>query len=105
MPNAQRTICINPKVSAMLDQLFLIAFFALAVGLFVFIIRLNSRVLWHVYGRLPTFDQYRSRHPNLVRHGRCRCRSCGGDRIHVHSLDAFMRRHVCTNCGELLYRS
>jgi uncharacterized protein (DUF983 family) len=41
----------------------------------------------------------------LVRHGRCHCRKCGAGRIYVHSLDATMRRHVCTNCGEVLYRS
>ena len=74
-------------------------------GFVALIVGLNFRAYWMAYGRLPNFEQYRTRHPERVRHGRCQCRNCGGDRIHLHSLDAFRRRHVCTNCGEVLYRS
>ena len=77
----------------------------LFVGIFFAILGLNLWAYWRAYGRPPRFKEYRRRHPELVRHGRCQCRSCGGDRIHVYSLDAFRRRHVCTNCGEVLYRS
>lgn len=60
---------------------------------------------WLAYASLPTFDEYRRRHPDLVKNGRCRCHSCGGDRVFLHTLDAFHRRHVCATCGTVLYRS
>jgi len=77
----------------------------LFAGIFAAIVGLNMWSAWQAYGRLPTFDLYRRRHPELFGHGRCQCRCCGGDRIYVHSLDALRRRHVCANCGVLLYRS
>lgn len=77
----------------------------LFLGFFAVIIGLNLRAYWQAYGRLPSYEEYRSSHPGLFQHGRCHCRSCGGGRIYVHSLDARRRRHVCVNCGEVLYRS
>ena len=82
----------------MFELLFFGAVIALIMGI-------NLRAYWQAYGRLPRFDEYRRRHPDLFRHGRCQCRRCGAGRIYVHSLDASRRRHVCTNCGEVLYRS
>lgn len=75
-----------------------VVFFALIVGL-------NLRSNWNLYGSLPTFDEYRSRHPDSVRRGRLHCSHCGSGRIYVHSLDAVRRRHICVACGTVLYRS
>lgn len=83
---------------ALLFVLPFLAFFALIVGL-------NLRSHWKLYGSLPTFDDYRSSHPEAVRHGRLHCHHCSGGRIYVHSLDALRRRHICVACGTVLYRS
>lgn len=75
------------------------------VTAFVVMLGLNLRAYWRIYGGLPTFDQYRARHPKLVKFGRCHCRCCGSGRIYVHSLTAQHRRHICGTCGTVLYRS
>ena len=73
-----------------------------AVGFFAGV---NLWIYWRAYARLPTFDAYRRQHPELFKFGRCHCRRCGSGRLYVNSLDAFRRRHICTVCGETLYRS
>lgn len=60
---------------------------------------------WRVYGRHPTFDEYRAMHPDLFKNGRCRCRHCGGGRMYLQGPDAGSRLHVCVTCGKVLYRS
>ena len=60
---------------------------------------------WDAYFRLPTFQQYKQRHPQLVGPSRCKCRHCGGRRIFLQCLDLDIRRHICMTCGEPLYRS
>lgn len=60
---------------------------------------------WRVYGRHPTFDEYRVRHPDLFKNGRCRCHRCGGGRIYLQGPGSGSRLHICVTCGEILYRS
>lgn len=60
---------------------------------------------WATYGSLPTFNEYRRRHPSLFKAGRCHCVACGSGRVYVHALDALRRRHICATCGTVLYRS
>lgn len=57
MPNARRTIFINPKVVRMLALLFRAGFLAVLVRLFIFITCHSSLVLWQVCGRLPPHEE------------------------------------------------
>lgn len=65
----------------------------------------NAWRYWSAYGRLPWFEEYCQRHREAVRRGRCHCHHCGASRIYVHSLTPWWRRHICAQCGEVLYRS
>ena len=69
------------------------------------IIGMNALGFWNTYLRLPTFDEYRRRHPDLVRDGRLRCNRCGSGRVFLYHLNEHHRRHLCTTCGAALYRS
>ena len=60
---------------------------------------------WCAYGRLPTFGEFRRRHPEAFKGGRFRCIHCDGGRVFIHSLDLHRRRHICVSCGKCLYRS
>lgn len=71
---------------------------------FAFIIALNVMHYWRSYRRYPTFDEYRKAHPELVQHGRCACAGCGSNRVFLHNLGPFRRRHVCAVCSTVLYR-
>lgn len=83
------------------DQLAVLAFVAFFGG----IVALNLWGYWKAYGSLPTYDEYREQHPELVKNGRCRCHKCGGGRVFLHTLDAYRRRHICATCSTVLYRS
>lgn len=78
------------------------------VGVVVFFV-CTFVLSWLSYKRmyldLPTFEEYRSRYPHLVKEGRCRCYRCGGGRVFLHNLDPYRRRHICATCGTVLYRS
>jgi hypothetical protein len=84
-----------------LDVLFCLGF----VAVFVLILGVNLWNYWRVYGSVPTYEKYRTSHPGLLKFGRCHCRCCGSGRIYVHSLTPLHRRHICANCGTVLYRS
>lgn len=84
-----------------LSDLFWGGVVALFVGYFV----LGLRKVKRLYSDLPTFEQYRRQHPDLVREGRCRCHSCSGHRIFVENLSPEHRRHICATCSTVLYRS
>lgn len=71
----------------------------------LFVVGVNEWWYWQNYRRLPTYDQYRARHPAACPDGQCRCVHCGSRRLRLHSLRPDMRRHLCGNCGALLYRS
>ena len=72
------------------------------VGLLVV---LQVRQNWFLYGRLPWFEDYCRLHPESIQHGRCHCHVCGSGRIYIYSLSPWRRRHICVQCGEVLYRS
>lgn len=82
-------------------ELFWVGIGAVFVGSFVLAWRSYKRM----YLDLPTFDEYGRQHPDLVQEGRCQCSRCGGHRIFVHNLDPDRRRHICSTCGSVLYRS
>src|SRR5690606_2114774 len=80
-------------------------FFILVFG---FIITVNYYHYRSRYSRFPTFEEYRARHPGLVRHGRAECFKCGGTKVYVRGLwNATDRRktHFCSTCGTPLYKS
>ncbi len=54
-----------------------------------------------------TFDSYKNKHPNLVKHDSVECFSCGGKRISARALlnKTYHREHFCTKCGTTLYYS
>jgi uncharacterized paraquat-inducible protein A len=60
------------------------------------------------YEKLPTFDQYKEHHTELVNRGRVECHQCGGTKMHTRGLDDAndkRKTHFCTTCGTPLYRS
>lgn len=60
------------------------------------------------YARLPTFDEYQSQHPGLVKPGRVECFKCGGTKLYVRGLDGALDKkkiHSCSTCGIPLYKS
>jgi hypothetical protein len=60
---------------------------------------------WKTYFRLPTYDRYCELNPQRCRAGLCHCSKCGSGRISINSLMPDERRHICRNCGTVLYRS
>lgn len=63
MRNGQRTTCGTTKGQGMPDDtlvtLAIVCVLALIIGM-------NALGFWNIYLRLPTFDEYRHRHPDLV---------------------------------------
>lgn len=82
------------------------ALVTLAIGGFIALVMgLGALGFWNMYWRLPTFDEYRRRHPGLVKNGRLRCNRCAGGRVFLYHLTEHHRRHLCATCGAVLYRS
>ena len=76
-------------------------------GLIV-IIAINARYYYSRYRNHPTFEEYKSAHPDRVRNGRVLCYLCGGNIIKMRGLYAAVDRrktHYCVTCGNPLYRS
>lgn len=74
-------------------------------GLIVF---LNYRHYRTRYGRFPTFEEYKTKNPGLVKHGRVECVKCGGTHIYAKGLFSAVDRrktHYCSTCGTPLYKS
>lgn len=57
----------------------------------------------------PTFDDYRSCHPELVGDGKITCYKCSGNDIFVkgvgHTPTSMLNHHMCKTCGTTLFRS
>lgn len=77
----------------------------LALAFVAVVLGFHFRWRWKTYFRLPTYDRYRELYPGCCRSGLCRCNKCGSGRITINSLMPDERRHVCRNCGTVLYRS
>ncbi|HEY0711933.1 MAG TPA: hypothetical protein VGF45_04620 [Polyangia bacterium] len=58
---------------------------------------------------VPTYQQYKAAHPDLVKPGAVTCAECGGNQIYVmragHAGATRLAFHVCRHCGAKLYRS
>ncbi len=57
----------------------------------------------------PTFDTYRSTHPELVKDGKIICHKCAGTDIFVKEIGktptSLLNHHMCKTCGTTLFRS
>jgi len=69
------------------------------VALVLFIIARS----WLKFFGLPTYEGYRSAHPDLVGTARVACSSCGGTDIFIFRTHGPV--HMCRQCGKHLYRS
>jgi hypothetical protein len=72
------------------------------IGIFIFL-------AFKKHTSLPTFDQYRSNHPELVKDGKIACHKCSGNDIFVktigHTPTSLLNHHLCKTCGTTLFRS
>ena len=82
------------------------------LGFFIFvaviIIAFNLNHYHSRYARFPTFDEYQSQHPGLVKPGRVECFKCGGTKLFVRGLWSAVdnkKTHSCSTCGTPLYKS
>jgi len=60
------------------------------------------------YQKIPTFEDYKTAHPELVKRGRVECDKCGGTKIYTRGLTSAVdsqKTHFCSTCGKPLYRS
>lgn len=57
---------------------------------------------------LPTFDDYRSSHSELVKDGKITCYKCSGNDIFVKTVGgtpiSLLNHHMCKTCGTTLFR-
>lgn len=57
----------------------------------------------------PTFDQFLSRNPDLVKDGKISCPKCSGKDIFVKEIGktptSLLNHHICKTCGTTLFRS
>jgi hypothetical protein len=58
---------------------------------------------------IPTFDNYRSKYPDLVKDGKIKCHKCSGSDIFVKEVGntptSILNHHLCKTCGTTLFRS
>jgi hypothetical protein len=74
----------------------------------VIILAINYNYYQSRYARFPTFEEYKSQNPDLIKPGRVACFQCGGTKLHVRGLWNAMdnrKTHFCSTCGAPLYRS
>lgn len=74
----------------------------------VAIIIVNVRFYRSRYGNYPSFEEYKSAHPDKARNNRVSCYSCGGNFLKMRGLYSAVDRrktHYCVTCGAPLYRS
>lgn len=61
------------------------------------------------YKRIPTFQDYKDKHPDSVTPNGVKCSQCGGHQIFVqkagHMNSTILNLHLCKQCGSTLYRS
>ena len=61
------------------------------------------------HSSLPTFDDYRSAHPELVKDGKISCYKCEGSDVSIRQIGktptSILNHHVCKTCGTTLFRS
>jgi amino acid transporter len=75
---------------------------------FALIIFLNVKHKHDHYGRFITFDEYKIKHPELVKKGVVECFNCGSDKIRSAGLSSAvdtLRTHSCIICGTALYKT
>lgn len=83
-------------------------FFFLFLFVVALILAINHNYYRSRYARFPTFDEYQSQHPELVKPGRVACFKCGATKLHVRGLWSAMdnkKTHFCSTCGTPLYKS
>jgi hypothetical protein len=95
----------DPSNKSFFDEFGLALFF---ISCFAFILLFNLRYAYTHYGKYPSFEDYRTKYPDLVKQGCVECFKCGCNKIQVRGLwgpTDKKKTHSCITCGTPLYKS